>query len=761
MPVHATTPLSGPKRRWAIALAMLFTALCGRGADRTWDGGQDSFWANAMNWSGNIAPVAGDNLVFPSGNLQPSITTNNFSPGTVFGTISIASTTLQGYILGGNRITLTNGLTYSATALAHAPNVACDITLGADQVFTATRAMTLSGRLELNGHVLTLSPSGTGSIFLSGTVTNSATAIYAYVVKSNTGVLVIPSGANFQVPIPFGSGGDAPSLQVNDGTVQLDGAATNGNASTPVELQASGSGVITGTGIADSLQARNGGVISPGVNGPGVLSCNNAHSPFGTGILQLDINGTTPGTGYDQLVIGNPAWDGILDLRVGYSPQIGDTFLVVRTVPPNGNFFTPGGILDVTNGYSFGSVNSSNGFSLVTVRRADSPFALWKGNVSGTFPPIFSTAWSLSNNWASGVSPVSGGAVLVTEYGFHESGLSNDLATGFSLASLTFSGTNIPNNDCVLYGNPLTVTQGITNLTSVGTNRILLDLVIAGSLDIDVQTGSMLVCGGSFNGGNNVHKSGGGELLYTGNTANSFVGNLALDAGTLRVDGVFTDGAITVNSGTLSGTGTVSAVTLTSGVLHPGAGPGTFHIDGDLNAGAGAVCQFDLNGPIAGSGYDQLLVNGSVTLNGAQLEVVPNYAATTGTVFLLVVNDGSDAVTGAFAGLPEGTVFQAGGQYFSISYHAGSGSNDIVLTRVNAATQPAQFSNVTRLNANTVQFQGSGGTNVGYLIQASTNLAAPNWLDIGAAPSDGSGHFIFTDTNVTRFPQRFFRMKNP
>src|SRR5262249_12275165 len=53
----------------------------------------------------------------------------------------------------------------------------------------------------------------------------------------------------------------------------------------------------------------------------------------------------------------------------------------------------------------------------------------------------------------------------------------------------------------------------------------------------------------------------------------------------------------------------------------------------------------------------------------------------TGTTFKIVDNDGSDAVTGAFAGLAEGTKFYVGGSAFTITYHGGDG-NDVVLTSV-------------------------------------------------------------------------------
>jgi hypothetical protein len=56
-----------------------------------------------------------------------------------------------------------------------------------------------------------------------------------------------------------------------------------------------------------------------------------------------------------------------------------------------------------------------------------------------------------------------------------------------------------------------------------------------------------------------------------------------------------------------------------------------------------------------------------------------NYKATVGEKYVIVNNDGSDAVTGTFAGLTEGATFAVGDGQFRISYVGGDG-NDIELT---------------------------------------------------------------------------------
>jgi len=52
-----------------------------------------------------------------------------------------------------------------------------------------------------------------------------------------------------------------------------------------------------------------------------------------------------------------------------------------------------------------------------------------------------------------------------------------------------------------------------------------------------------------------------------------------------------------------------------------------------------------------------------------------------GDQFTILNNDGTDAVTGHFSGLPEGATFTGGSQTFTISY-GGSDGNDVILSAV-------------------------------------------------------------------------------
>jgi len=205
-------------------------------------------------------------------------------------------------------------------------------------------------------------------------------------------------------------------------------------------------------------------------------------------------------------------------------------------------------------------------------------------------------------------------------------------------------------------------------------NQEILDLYNAGSGMFDEPIDSKLT------------KTGGGTLTLEND--NVYSAGTEVLAGTLLVSNTSGSGTgsgtVTVSgTGTLGGTGTVggAVVVQAAGAVNPGASPGTL-TTGAVTFEAGSTLAVELDGLAAGTGYDQLRVNGSVDLAGGALSIARSFVPPDASTFVLIDNDGtSDAVLNPFVGLPEGATINGDGIAFRITYQGGDG-NDVVLTRV-------------------------------------------------------------------------------
>lgn len=191
-------------------------------------------------------------------------------------------------------------------------------------------------------------------------------------------------------------------------------------------------------------------------------------------------------------------------------------------------------------------------------------------------------------------------------------------------------------------------------------------------------------------------QTGGSSRVQEGIDLMSSPGTLTVPSGTYPGN-VDVNKAITVmGTFTVGGTLTVSS---SGATLSPGYSPGIVN-SGNLSLTAGSTAVFELNGTIPGFLHDQLNVTGTVSLGNANLSVTVGFAPATGNTFTIVNNDGSDAVTGSFAGLPNNTVFYVGPNAFRINYDGGTG-NDVVLTSVapcNAVSIPTNYTSLTGQN---------------------------------------------------------------
>ncbi len=278
------------------------------------------------------------------------------------------------------------------------------------------------------------------------------------------------------------------------------------------------------------------------------------------------------------------------------------------------------------------------------------------------------------------------------------------------------------------------------------------------NVTVQVGSGSSLVVDAVIAGSGGFTKTGAGDLTLSSN--NTYTGSTTLNGGTLLINGSQPQTAVIVNSGTLGGAGTVGSIScVVSGTLHkflnPGGSPGILTCS-NVVLDSQTTFDVELNGPSPGSGYDQLNVYGSVTLNNAALSVTLGYTPSFGDCFVFVNNDGSDSVNGTFAGLPEGGFVTNGAIVLQISYGGGDG-NDVVLTR--AAPPPLTIGLAIEPLPNSAVRLVWPTNPPGFNLEFNTNLTTTNWLSASPSPTVvGTNNFV---TNSANQPQQFYRLYKP
>ena len=376
----------------------------------TWSGAVSNLWNVAGNW--DALPVAGDDLVFPDIASNKFLCTNNFAAGTSFNSITFTG---GGYNLGGNAITLINGLTNNGST---GNSVGLDITLSGPQTFTNTgSALSLNG-IQLGSHTLTfmggtnigiygpitgsggITQNGTGTIYLLAACTYSGptsinkggilsgianglsllsavtVASGAQLILSNNNNTIASLAGDGTVNLGSGNLGIAGSSSTTfNGQITGTGGLTIGGMTATLRLTGNGysytgatdilggtllvdgtlttspihataTGVLGGTGTVGTVTAGAGGTISPGVGGPGMLTCGSLTMGAAT-LFSVQLNGGTAGTGYDQIVANGPVGltEGIgncnLNVTLGFVPAPGQQFTIINNLggaPINSTF---------------------------------------------------------------------------------------------------------------------------------------------------------------------------------------------------------------------------------------------------------------------------------------------------------------------------------------------------------------------------------------------------------------------------------------
>jgi autotransporter-associated beta strand repeat/autotransporter-associated beta strand repeat len=443
----------------------------------------------------------------------------------------------------------------------------------------------------------------------------------------------------------------------------------------------------------------------------------------GTGPVIISGNGLSiGGVGYGAVDMGAATQDLTINtgLTIGYAESwnvnTGRTLMLNGTVLNSSYDFTIGGSGNtIISGVYSGAGNiAETGSGNLTLSGA---------NTFGGTTTLNSGTLNINNPSALGTGP------------FSINGGSIDNTSG-SPVTLVNNNTQAWDSDFSFIG---------TNALNLGTGAV----TINANRTITVN-GNSLTVGGAISGGSyGLTKMGPGTLVVSG--ANTYTGMTNINGGTFLITNATGSGtgtgSVSVNNGaTLGGTGSIGSTLGVSagGTLAPGGGgTGILTINNNLTFAAGAMFAVKLNGTTAGTNFDQLVVNGTVTLAGASIQLMLGYIPTISDAYTII--NSANPISGTFNGIPEGGTIigsYSGSSYkFTVSYVGGTG-NDVVLT-------------CAGLNTTKIWTNGSGDG------KWST---APNWMPAGVPVSSDTIGFSAAltcslDVNATirsiKFPSGF------
>lgn len=609
-------------------------------ATRAWNPpGGDRQWTNAANWTGG-APVAGDTLVFAA---PPGFSecTNTFPVDTTFAQL-IYGQPVRPY---GNRIQLTGGIlsTNSGTVNFDLPLRLAGNAVIEQRVANPGQDFWLMNAMDLGANSLTCTTAVTAAtIALGGTFSPSVLSGSGTLRKTGPGTLKVSTIAtNFTGPVV-----------IEAGEVRLQTGNGFGSTNTPTEIRAGATlWMDSGNNYAEpALLAGTLGSIGNGGNWTGPITLTNGGGALEARQLTCLIAGPVLGSG--TLRLRSAAGQSVLFFGSASNTFSGDTVLEAacsaNAQRDPGTTVIPGNLLlEANSDFALGASDQIADTATVTLQAGA---RLNLGSRSETFRRL---------ELHASRAQVFGGAL----------GIQDRVDTGTAGSSWVGLAVDTP-------------TDGFLRLLS--TTNVVFN-VSNSPAATDFYVGVALTSTNSVG----LWKTGPGRMVV-GSSSNAISGVTRIVEGELFVNGSATN-EHQLAGGTLGGTGIVGRITATAagGTLAPGTSAGRL-LSSNVVLNSAVTFAVELNGTNAGVDYDQLGVRGTITLASAalSLSVSNGFNPPIGTTFLILTNDAADAISGTFAGLPQGGRLTNNLIVFAISYTGGDG-NDLMLTVTNAVTPPA------------------------------------------------------------------------
>ena len=689
------------------------------GADTTFSGTGNATvrFSGAIDGDGELIKTSSGTLTLSGSNTYSGDTL--ISAGTLqIGADSATGSLGTGAVIDNSQLRFdrTGTLTVS-NSISGTGNLYVDCPLGAGTVvLSGTNSFT--GGVTVNSGALRIT---TGAALGSGTKTvtlNNGTLgapqlrldggaapielprTVSFSTSSNTGALINEAGSNtVNGDITLTGGGGDTKILASAGTLTLAGTLSPNVTGRTLQLSGAGTGLITGS-------ITNGGVnllsVSKNDAGLWLLAGSNTYNGATTvnaGTLALG-HPCALGSGGANYGNNSGGCSVIAGATLDLNGQSGvNEVLTVRGVGVGGigglvnNSATPANVaggtvsaVGVTVGGTHSAVPAVSFSGQGTGAAATATLGLTAASFTidgGT--AVYSSAPSVTLSGGGGygataTATLTNGVVSGITVTTAGTGYTGAPAIAFSGGTVTSAGT-YPTGT----GNATNFTVSGITLTSPGSGYTAAPTVFFGSGTGTVASAYL----SSVALGANTVFGGSGDLQIDAPVSGSYA-LTKVGAGTLTLAGTNTySGATIVSNGTLVLCNNLAgSVTAATGTLAPS---GTPTVSGNLAVNASGRFAVRLNGPAAGTQYDQLSVTGTVTLAGAlDIEAATNLPP--GSVFTIINKTGAGTVTGTFTNKPNNSAFDAGGCHWRISYAGGTG-NDVALSLVSVPT----ISGVTNL----------------------------------------------------------------
>ena len=467
----------------------------------------DSVGAAAKDAIGSLASP----IVIAGGNVAISTTGGNvYVSSTSAATVASSVITTNGnvnYATDAGLLTVASAISSPNGTVTL--NGAAGVVLNAVVGSATTGAITITGPLTGAANIVT----GTGNVTLS----QGTDSAYTGIISGTQGLFKTGVGT---LTLSTNNGYSGATSIANGGSILTSFASLSGGGTLTVGMN----GTFSGSG-SNSVAVIVSGTIAPGavIGGTGILSTGNLSFSGSTGILIVDINGSTAGTGFDKINV-NGAVDitnGTLQIYAASGLTVGSSYAIITgTSTPTGSF-------------SNGSV----------IHPINNPAASFTVSIVGN-----DVLLTCTNNGASALLDVVGSQAIYYAAGGSNNALT--VATGSGMFTIADGATPITLTPAAVTAG-WTIISGTVSGSTLGISNLLFNLGDGTDDIVALNAGSANI---TLTGSGTVGNSG--TITTTGNLIYEFQTTASL--GTINVGGDLTASGISslILSGTVTANGT-------------------------------------------------------------------------------------------------------------------------------------------------------------------------------------------------------------